>query len=500
MRRLLLILTCTLVLSAAIQMPTLARQADSSFEYADCPFDVPQGETEGNSMDCGYFIVPEDYADPDSPTIELAVAILYADTDTPQPDAVIYLAGGPGASALSEADSWVESPIRASRDIVLLDQRGTGYSNPSLSCPEAPDGATDAEAAQSCHDYWVDQGVNLSAYNSIQSATDVAALREALGYDEWNLLGISYGTRLALATIRDNPTGVRSVILDSTYPPQVNDQEEASSDQVATFQVLFAGCAADPVCSDAYPDLENVFYETVDRLNAEPASYVTTDPDTGEESDATLSGDDFSEALFQGLYATDNIPYLPAVIYAVADGDYGLLDDLNSGALVAGENGRVVTLRQDEPPSDDADAMYNSVTCSEEIPFNNYDAAIADAESTPPEVRDGLVGSVESMFETCRIWDVTPAPAFEAEPVVSDLPTLVLAGEYDPATPPAWGEIAAETLSNSFFFEFPGVGHGTIDGGDCPVSIIVAFLDDPTTEPDSSCIAEMTPPEFVVIQ
>ncbi|MFN8451852.1 MAG: alpha/beta hydrolase [Anaerolineae bacterium] len=143
--------------------------------------------------------------------------------------------------------------------------------------------------------------------------------------------------------------------------------------------------------------------------------------------------------------------------------------------------------------------MFNSVTCSEEIPFNDYEASIADAESTPPEVRDGLVG-VESMFQTCEIWDVTPAPEFEAEPVVSDLPVLVLAGEYDPATPPAWGEIAAETLSNSFFFEFPGVGHGTIDGGDCPRSIFLAFLDDPTTEPDASCIAEMTPPEFVVIQ
>ncbi|MFN8451850.1 MAG: hypothetical protein U0521_25480 [Anaerolineae bacterium] len=115
MRRLLLILICTLMLSAAFQMPTLARQSDSSFEYTDCPFDVPQGETLGNSIDCGYFLVPEDYADPNSPEIYLAVAILYANTDSPAPDPVIYLAGGPGASAVLEVDSWVEDPIREPR-------------------------------------------------------------------------------------------------------------------------------------------------------------------------------------------------------------------------------------------------------------------------------------------------------------------------------------------------------------------------------------------------
>lgn len=483
----------------ALGAPVLARQSSPVFEYDDCPFELPQGEAEGDSIECGYLIVPEDHDDPDSPEIELAVAILYADTDSPEPDPVIYLAGGPGGSAVLEVDAWVEDPIRESRDIILLDQRGTGYSYPSLSCPQPADDATEAEAAQDCHDYWVDQGVNLSAYNSLQSAADVAALREALDYDQWNLFGVSYGTRLALAIMRDNPAGVRSVILDSTYPPQVNDQEEASSGQVATFRVLFDGCAADATCDDAYPDLENVFYETVDQLNSEPAEYVAVDPETDEEYDVTLSGDDFVEALFLAMYSTDNIPYLPAVIYAVADGDYGLLDDLNSGVLLD-EYARVGTLRQqDEEPSDDADAMYNSVTCSEEIPFNDYNAAIADAESVPPELRDGMVGAVEATFMICDIWDVTPAPAFEADPVVSDIPTLVLAGEYDPATPPVWGRIAAQTLSSSFFFEFPGVGHGVVDGGDCPRSIIMAFLDDPLTEPDGSCIADMTGPEFVVM-
>lgn len=493
MRALLPVIALLLVFGA----PALARQNDSAFEFYDCPFELPQGETEGNSIDCGYFIVPEDHNDPDGATIELAVAILYANTDSPEPDPVIYLAGGPGASAVLEVDTWVEDPIRESRDIILLDQRGTGYSYPSLSCPESDGDATESDAVQACHDYWVDEGVNLSAYNSIQSAADVAALREALGYDEWNLFGVSYGTRLSLAIMRDNPTGVRSVILDSTYPPQVNDQEEASSDQVTTFGVLFAGCAANPVCDDAYPNLGDVFYQTVEQLNGEPAEYVTTDADTGEEIDVALSGDDFVNVLFQSMYATANLPYLPAVIYAVADGDYGLLDDLNSGVL-QDEFARAGTLRQDEP-SEDADAMYNSVTCSEEIPFNDYDAAIADAESTPLEVRDGLVSAVESMFTTCEIWDVTPAPAFEADAVFSDIPTLVLAGEYDPATPPVWGMLAAETLSSSFFFEFPGVGHGVVDGGDCPRSVFMAFLDDPMTEPDASCIADMTGPDFVVI-
>ncbi|MFN8565331.1 MAG: alpha/beta hydrolase [Anaerolineae bacterium] len=496
MRRLLLILICTLMLSAAFQMPTLARQSDSSFEYTDCPFDVPQGETLGNSIDCGYFLVPEDYADPNSPEIYLAVAILYANTDSPAPDPVIYLAGGLAPARCWRSIAGWKIPF-VSRDIILLDQRGTGYSEPSLSCPDAGDNATDAEAAS------LSRLLGRSGRESVGvqqhpvrcrrgGAARSAGLRrvESVRRFLWHAAGAGDDPR--------QPDGRAQRNLDSTYPPQVNDQEEASSDEVTTFSVLFNGCAADSVCNDAYPDLENVFYQTVDQLNSQPGEYVATDPATGEESDATLSGDGLVEALYQAMYVTGNIPYLPAMIYAVSEGDYGLLDDINSGAILDSEKARVPTRRQDEP-SDDADAMFNSVTCSEEIPFNDYEASIADAESTPPEVRDGLVG-VESMFQTCEIWDVTPAPEFEAEPVVSDLPVLVLAGEYDPATPPAWGEIAAETLSNSFFFEFPGVGHGTIDGGDCPRSIFLAFLDDPTTEPDASCIAEMTPPEFVVIQ
>lgn len=469
-----------LILLLIFGVPVFARQSGSSFETSDCPFDLPDGEVEGQTIDCGTLNVPEDHNDPNGATIQLAVAILYS--PEAESDPVLYLSGGPGASALEEVADWTESPIRENRDVILLDQRGTGSSVPALDCT---DYAEEDDPVQACHDALVADGVNLSAYNSIQSAGDIADLREALGYDEWNLLGISYGTRLALVVLRDHPEGVRSVILDSVYPPQVNDWEEVSSDQIETFTVLFQGCAADPACDAAYPDLENVFYETVDRLNSEPASYDSIDAD-GNSIEATLSGDDLAEALYQALYMTDNIPYLPYVLFSVSEGNYQALDDLNTGAIFDFSHGE-----------DSGDGDYNSVTCSEEVPFVDYDRAIADAESVRPEMRAGAVASIESIFETCRVWDVEPAPAIEAEAVSSDLPALVLAGEYDPATPVKWAKDAARTLSSSFFFEFPGVGHGTLDGGDCPVSIILAFLDDPLTEPDSQCIAEMSAPEFV---
>ena len=476
MRKLLLISICLFTFCT----PALARQNSAKFETSACPFDIPSGETEGSTIECGMLTVPEDHNAPDGTQIQLAVAHIHSTSDSPAPDPVIYLSGGPGDSALSDVESWVDTPIRDQHDIILLDQRGTGSSQPALNC----ESSADNDATKACHDKLVADGVNLSDYNSIQSADDVADLRQALGYDEWNLLGISYGTRLSLVIMRDHPEGIRSVILDSVYPPQINDWEEYAADQTNTFAHVFAGCAADTACNQAYPDLEKVFYDTVVKLNDQPATYISAKGDS-----VTLSGDDLTEAIFQALYVTQNIPYLPKVFYEVSQGNYTILDDLKSGDIL--NKGR------QDSNDDGAAGLYNSVTCSEELPFDNYDKAIANAKAARPELRDGAVAAVQSMYDTCAIWDVTPAPAIEAKPVSSAIPTLVLAGEYDPATPVAWSQDAAKTLSHSFFFEFPGSGHAVIDSGDCAKTMMVAFLADPTSEPDSSCIADMTEPQFV---
>ncbi|MBN1965392.1 MAG: alpha/beta fold hydrolase [Anaerolineae bacterium] len=473
-------------------LPAAAQDGLPRFEAAACMIPLPAGE----QVDCGYLLVPEDRTQPDSPTIRLAVAILRSKSAAPAPDPVLYLEGGPGGSPIVFLEEWLDSPLRDTRDLILLDQRGTGFSRPLLDCPEldvltldlldeAPSPrvriARQTAAAFNCRDRLLAAGVNLAAYNSAASAVDVADLRAALGYDTWNLYGISYGTRLALTTLRDYPEGIRSVVLDSVYPPVVNGYAELVPNGVRAFEVLFAACAADTHCNAAFPDLAAAFSDLVVRLDADPPLVPVMHPFTGGSYQLLLTGDVLIETLFGGLYVTELIPYLPYLIHQADNGAYVLMANIAMALLVQNEFS--------------SEGMYYSVECYEEVPFHTGDDLRAAAEAHPD-----LAGFVLSQpeFAICGDWGAGTAGAIETQPVISDVPTLVLSGEYDPITPPAWGQIAAETLSRSYFYEFPGLGHGvTYLSGDCPVRIMTAFVDDPLSAPDALCIEGMGPPVFL---
>jgi len=469
--------------------PVLAQDSLPYVELTDCWMELPDGLTEGQDVDCGYLFVPEDRTADDSPTIQLAYAIYYAPGDSAQPDPVIYLAGGPGGNAVGELEGWLDTAYMQDRNLILLDQRGTGYSQPSLNCVEADAGEDDA--TQACHDRLVDEGVNLQAYNSAENAADVADLRVALGIEEWNVYGVSYGTRLALTIMRDYPEGVRSVIIDSVYPPEVSSWEEYGENTADVFSRLFAACADNADCNDAYPDLETLFFDTVEQLNAEPALYTGTDADTGEETDQELTGDALIDRLFQVLYSSESIPSVPWVINEIANGNYIALDELESGST------GMEKLRQDEDVSD-SEGMNLSVECQEEIAFLDLDTALDNVPDPGSALHNNSILSIEGAFNDCTIWGVTPADDIETQPVESDIPTLVVSGEFDPITPAKWAEGAASYLPNSYFFAFPGGGHGVIDMNECSAGIMQAFLDDPTQEPDASCIADIGEPDWTL--
>ena len=489
---------------------------ESSFVWDECPFEVFDDE----DIDCGYLIVPEDRSDPDTSEIELAVAIVRS--PNPAPDPIIYLAGGPGGSALTEVDAWLDTPLLDRHDIVLLDQRGTGYSYPSLNCYEVEDldyedevsKQDELDAAADCADRLESEGVVLAAYNSAESAADVEDLRLALGYEEWNLLGISYGTRLALTIMRDYPAGVRSVILDSTYPPHVQAYNEEAVNGAQAFQVLFDGCAADAACNEAYPNLQALFLEVVSILNTNPVDVTVTDPETGELFDTFLSGDDLVDTLFASLYDTEVIPYLPYIIYETSNGNYNALSDLTLGFLPDDDLSDDDFFSADSPGTTifedilgallgeedvyDSEGAFYAVECREEIPFNSLDETRIAAQAIPPEIHDSLVLGVELLFDTCDVWGIQQADSIENEPVRSDILTIVMAGQYDPVTPPQWGESTAQFLSNSYYFVYPGVGHAAMDGGDCPLGMMVSFVNNPTQSPDASCVAQMSGPDFYI--
>ncbi len=383
------------LLISLIVAPVLAQNSAPQIEWTNCWMELPNDMVEGQNVDCGYLNVPEDRTSDSSATIQLAFAIMYAPAAEVQPDPVVYLAGGPGGNAVGEIDGWLDIPYIQDRDLILLDQRGTGYSLPSLNCPEVEQGL--ADATQACHDRLISEGVDLQAYNSAENAADVADLRVALGYDEWNLYGVSYGTRLALTVMRDDPDGVRSVVIDSVYPPEVNSWEEYGQNTADDFEKLFAGCAADPNCDAAYPNLEQTFADTVDQLNAEPVSYTGTDSTTGDSIDQELSGDTFIDRVFQLLYSTESIPYLPQVISEVANGNYAALDDLESGAtLQAG-------FRQAPQAEDvsDSEGMNMSVECQEEVAFLDETTALDNVPAQPAELHDNSVAAIQQTFSDC---------------------------------------------------------------------------------------------------
>jgi hypothetical protein len=266
-------------------------------------------------------------------------------------------------------------------------------------------------------------------------------------------------------------------------------------------QMLFDGCTADPDCDNAYPNLDSVFYDNFVSLNATPAAYESEDQDTGEVFEQQLTGDSFLDLIVQSLYSTTAIPELPLVIYEVSEGNYSVVDLIDTGELSEGFNRRPA-LRQDEGDDlgdiSDSEGMFNAVECKEELPFNNFDKAVEASAIIPDPIHDYLVSSIENQFLTCELYGLEPADAIETEPIYSDIPTLVLAGNYDPITPPADAQIAAETLSSGYYFEFPGYGHGITDAGDCAKRIIAEFLADPAVEPDGTCIADIEGPAFVI--
>lgn len=332
-----------------------------------------------------------------------------------------------------------------------------------------------ARAYAACRARLVASGVDLDQYDSGTSAADIADLRRALGISSWNLFGVSYGTTLALTTMRAHPEGVRSAVIDSVYPLTVGGGPEtvvASAERA--FAKLYAGCAADPACDAAFPDVEQAVADVVAAYNADPHESVITDPLTGRRRPIAITGNDIVAGLFQALYDAALIPLLPSIIDQLRARQTGIIDvfaaDGISGAVEAHE------------------ALTQSVECSDRAAFpEDYAEAVAEH----PEYA-GLVSP-----SVCEAWDVQPAPPGFNDPVTSDIATLVLAGEYDPITPPADSRGAADALGNATYVEFPGIGHGAVRSHECADGIFHAFLEAPGAPLDTSCAPTTGPPAWV---
>ncbi|WP_298006651.1 MULTISPECIES: alpha/beta hydrolase [Anaerolinea] len=488
-----------LVLPVQAQAPAPGGEQVPRFESGDCPMPVPPGMVAGTDLTCGWLIVPERYEDPQGNTLRLAVVIFHP-TGTPEPDPIVFAQGGPGGSTIDYYTQVLpESPLREHFTLILFDQRGTLYSQPFLFCEEIFQEGIDLlpvdvtaeesekryyESAMACRERLTREGVNLSAYNSVENAHDVNALREALGYEKIHFYGVSYGTLLAQHLMREHPEALRSVILDAVVPLQGNFNLEAPFSQDRAFNEFFNACASDPECQQGYPDLEKRFFDLVERLEKQPVTIILKDDQSMQSYPALLDGDSMISLLFQTLYATELLPILPAMIRETEQGHYGLVERIFS-ILVFDR-----TM---------AYGMYHSVVCSEDgrADLNRYDYS-----RIRPELRKDVDVSNRAFLKLCQDWGVSPLGSEAEEPVSSDIPTLIFNGRFDPITPPEYGEMVAKYLRRVYSFTFPNTGHGAFSSNDCANQIMLEFVKDPDREPDASCLANqrmdfVTPREYI---
>ncbi|UCC64106.1 MAG: alpha/beta hydrolase, partial [Anaerolineae bacterium] len=493
------VLSLTIALLAALAWPVQARATDvGAFIEAPCPMALPEGVVEGQDVLCGYVTEPEDHATPAGRTIQLAIAIFNAKSSEPATIPLLMLRGGPGESALSAWAPSFASPfgqiLLSKRDVILLEQRGTLYSKPSLHCPEAAaveretvlEGldevqaqARRTEALRSCRDHFVSEGIDLGAYTITNNTADVAMVMDALGYGRYDLYGVSNGTILAQRVLREYPGRLRRVILDSVYPITLDPETYGNmptfvcSAYPLALRQMLADCKGNPACRKAFPDLEATTHELIARFNAHPALLAFKDPKTRQQFEVTVTGDTLLSQMYWAMY-NDMAYQLPMMAHLLSTGDA----DVAFGAdmfLPSGEStfshGMNISM---------GCSIYPSATASEQD-LEGLDAVVYQAAA---RMQGGGSGR-------CELWGVPQPDGYSLPEVVSDLPVLLMSGEFDPITPPRNAEVAARYLSRSVSAAFPGLGHETLNSHQCATAVALSFLDHPDASPDTSCVGEM---------
>jgi pimeloyl-ACP methyl ester carboxylesterase/ABC-type transport system involved in multi-copper enzyme maturation permease subunit len=476
-----------LALTAALVWAAPARAEGGvtpRFEPGPCPA-LPEGYT----VNCGALVVPEDRAQPGGREIRLAVAVFKSQQPSPQPDPILFLNGGPGAPAMEDLPRFTglfHLLLDAqNRDVIIFDQRGVGLSQPALDCRELlptmlaqAQGVTlspEQELApyRACRDRWTAQGVDLVAYSTRASAADANDLWHALGYQQVNLYGVSYGTVLAETIARDYPDGVRSVVLDSAYPLGANLFADMTGTLHAFFAHVFADCAADLICRAAYPQLETVFYETLARLQREPATLHFTV--AGKDFTVQFDGADFVNWV-QSAPARA----IPARIYDIRDGDYSAVSTAHVDALAA-------VLAYGPPPNR---AQAYSVICSQSLytvtPAQMTAAATSPESAWPERFLNHVVLPLP-----CGEWPAAAPEARDRQPWTSAIPTLILSGAYDPSVAPDYGARLRAAFTRGTLVTVPDVGHGVLPGGGlCANGLARGFFDAPDAPPNLECLRQ----------
>jgi pimeloyl-ACP methyl ester carboxylesterase len=474
-----------LALLALVAGPVQARVL-GEIEFEPCVL-TTAGLPRPTEAQCATIEVPENPADPDGRRIELALAWIPVEGES-EPDPVFMIAGGPGQSARDTypAVSHAFGDINRSRHVLLLDQRGTGGSNP-LFCHDEDEfeGLLGLESlspeqvleeTQRCLDR-LENVADLRYYTTTEAVFDLEYVRRALGAPQVNLVAVSYGTRVAQQYAATHPEQVRSLILDGLVPNSLVLGAEHARNLQDALETHFNRCRETPACIDNLGDPSLRLEEISTRLKAgglEPVRY--RDPSTGEWREETPTWEHFAGILRMYAYSPLSAAVIPLVMHQVAEGDYT--------ALLAMTRMLVQDLSGQMSPG-----MHNSVICTEDA--DELEQAAGDEET----VMGAML--VEFMQAQCDLWPRGTRPAGFREPLTGDFPVLLVSGEYDPVTPPRYGDEVAGHLSNARHLVLPGQGHSLLVAG-CMPKLAAQFIEDADPRGlDAGCIDRLAaPPPF----
>ncbi|KLI98318.1 cysteine protease [Luteimonas sp. FCS-9] len=435
---------------------------------------------------CATYEVPEDPDAPDGRRIALKIAWLPAgNSDGGTGDPVFFLAGGPGQAAteLAAHVNLALREVRKQRDIVLVDQRGTGGSNP-LDCVDADGAPLELDALTAPTDADLDAYVGRCLaglsdradprfYTTANAIADLDAVRIALGTERLNLVGGSYGTRVAQQYAMAYPQHVRSLVLDGVAPNDLVVGGEFAHTFEDALALQARQCAQDAACRERFPtDLQAQLRGVLSTLRAAPVAVNYRDPTTGTEQAGTVSPDTVSGLAFLFSYAPQTASLLPLMLDEAAHGRYGPLLSLSQlmNANVGGQMTR---------------GMQWSVLCAEDAGRYREDAGARDTILGPEVAR--------MFFGACRTWPAGAPPADHTAPLRSDVPALLLSGELDPVTPPAYAERVLAGLPNARHLVLDGQGHGTLALG-CTPKLVAQFIESTDAKAlDAACLDAMRP-------
>ncbi len=448
----------------------------------DCVLSAP-GYSRQVEARCGTLSVPEDPADPAGRKIDLNVAVIPAESSNPEPDPLFMLAGGPGQAATQAYLPILPAIERITfkRDVVLVDQRGTGQSNP-LHCEFAPNSEapldqfpTPQEVTQSMQDCVTnDLDGDTRFYTTSIAMHDLDAVRQALGYGQINLLGVSYGTRAALTYMRLYPENVRTAVLDGVVPPGWVLGASVRGDAQRALDLIFSRCAADEACHEAFPQLNQEFNELLQQLETQPVEVTLPDPTTGVETTVTVTAEIAGAMVRLISYSSELSALLPWLVHSAAQGD---LRPLASQYLLS-MSGISNALEQ---------GMFYAVICAEDVPY------------LPPEGETGnfFFYQIDQIWRAaCQAYPENPQPAADREYPTLQIPTLIISGEADPVTPPANGDAAARFLPNSRHIVLSGMGHGNFHVG-CVPNLLRQLIENASLDGmDTACVQRSQPLPF----